>query len=122
MHRFNLSMHILHVFSQEFEMFLNLCCGLGRHTNARSRSKARPLHLTRGVLFLLDLYIPRQTSFGFKYFTAHYFYIYFGCSKELSTYNLPMLWLHPHLYDFFFLRRHPSRYGREYSVARRGAG
>ena len=44
MHRFNLSMHmhVLHVFIQEFEMFLNLCCGLGRHANARSRSKARP--------------------------------------------------------------------------------
>ena len=57
MHRFNLSMHILHVFIQEFEMFLNLYCGLGRHANARSRSKARPLHLTRVGLLLLDLYI-----------------------------------------------------------------
>ena len=37
-HRFNLSMHILHVFIKEFEMFLNLYCGLGRHANAR------PLH------------------------------------------------------------------------------
>ena len=29
MHRFNLSMHILHVFVQEFERFLNLYCSLG---------------------------------------------------------------------------------------------
>ena len=58
MHFFDLSMHILHVHIQEFEMFLNLCCGLGRHTNARSRSKARPEHLTRGDLFLFDLEIP----------------------------------------------------------------
>ena len=40
MHRFNFSMHILHVFIQEFEMFLNLYCGLGRHANARC--EARP--------------------------------------------------------------------------------
>ena len=41
MHRLNLSKHILHVDIQEFEMFLNLCCGLRRQTNTRSRSKAR---------------------------------------------------------------------------------
>ena len=40
MRRFNLSMHILHVIIQEFEMFLNLYCGFERHANARSRSKA----------------------------------------------------------------------------------
>ena len=36
MHCFNLSMHILHVFIQEFEMFLNLYCCTGRHANAQS--------------------------------------------------------------------------------------
>ena len=41
MHR-NLSMHIIHVFIKEFEMFLNLYCGLGRHADARSQSKVRP--------------------------------------------------------------------------------
>ena len=41
-HRFNLSVHILHIFIQEFVFFLNLYWVLGRHANARSRSKARP--------------------------------------------------------------------------------
>ena len=40
MHHLNLSMHILHVLIQVFEMFLNLYCGLGRHVYARSQSKA----------------------------------------------------------------------------------
>ena len=42
-YRFNLSimtMHVLHVFIQEFEMFLNLYCGLG--SNANALSQARP--------------------------------------------------------------------------------
>ena len=30
MHHFNLSIHILHVFIQEFEIILNLYCGVGR--------------------------------------------------------------------------------------------
>ena len=69
MHRFNLSMHILHVFIQEFEMFLNLYCGLGRHANALSRSKARPEHLTRvGVLFSIRSIYPLTDSLRLNHF------------------------------------------------------
>ena len=63
-------MHILHVLIQKFEMLLNHCCGLGHHTNVRSRRS----------FFLYLLWVLKRTV-------------------SLSTYNLPMLWLDPHFYE-----------------------